>query len=154
MKLFLAISALVFSINTYAAPAVGDAVYFTGTWGSDSITQHISFTGFDSASQQFTQVTTTTIGSAAPATQTDLVAYNDTASDAALTEIINTCTARSGTPETITVPAGTFRTCKMLLSGNWFWIAEVPFAVARVEATIDGKALVAVLSGVSRGSNP
>ena len=155
MKRLLAIIAsFVFASSAMASPAVGDAVSFQGTWGSESVDQNITFFAWNPSTRQFSQRTTTKIGANAPATEDKLVDFNDTASDAALTEIVNNCAARGGEPQMIQVPAGQFRTCKMLLQGNWFWIAEVPFGVARVEAMIQGKQLVAVLTGVARGTNP
>lgn len=155
MKLILsALALLAYSTAALAAPAVGDAVSFQGTWGSEAVYQHLTYFAWNPSTRQFSKRTTTKIGTNAPATQDELVNFNDAASDAALSAIVNNCAARGGEFQTISVPAGTFRTCKMLIQGNWYWIAEVPFGVARVEAVIQRKQLVAVLTGVARGTNP
>lgn len=153
MKLFVSVLVAAFALanSAFAAPAVGDQVSFQGTWGAEAIYQHLAYVEFNKATNQFKKRTTTKIGASNAVSQDDWEDFKDTASDAALTEIVNNCAARGGEFQMISVPAGQFRTCKMLLSGNWFWIAEVPFGVARVEATIQNKPLVAVLTGFARG---
>ncbi len=148
-----ALAALAFSSVAYASPAVGDAVNFSGTWGAEAVTQAISFTSFDQASNTFKQMTTTTIGTAAPASQEDTVKFEDTASDAALQDLVTNCATYGYVPETITVPAGQFPSCKIAMeAGGFVWIGVVPFAVLKFDTVSDGKPLVLELMSFVRGS--
>ena len=148
----LAFLALTAATAAHAAPAVGDQVAFQGTWDGQAVWQGISFTGYNAQTAQYRQVTVTKIGTNAPATQEDWVDAKDTASDAALQYIVANCAAQYGVPQTITVPAGTFNTCKMALQqGGHVWVGQVPFAVVRIESPVQGKLLTAELTGFTRG---
>jgi hypothetical protein len=154
MKLFIsALAAVAFASAAHATPAVGDQVVFRGTWGTDPIEQKLAFTEFNASTKQFKQTTVTTVSSATPASQEDLVNFDSTASDAALQEIVTKCASLGGVAETVTVPAGAFPTCKKSLSsGGFVHLGVVPFGVVRMETSVDGKALVMELVSVTRGT--
>jgi hypothetical protein len=148
-----ALAALAFSAVAHATPAVGDIANYAGNWGTDAVTQTVSFTAFDQATNSFKQSTTTTIGTQAPASQEDVVKMEDTASDAALQDIVTNCANYGYVPETITVPAGTYPTCKIALEqGGFVYVGVVPFAVIKFDTTQDGKPLVLELQSFTRGS--
>lgn len=154
MKLFVsAIAAFAFSAVAHASPAVGDAANFAGTWGDATVTQNVTFTAFDQASNSFKQSTTTAISGQPTATQEDMVKMEDTASDAALQDIVTNCVSYGYVAETITVPAGSFPTCKLPMeAGGFVWIGVVPFAVIKFDTVSDGKPLLLELTSFTRGS--
>lgn len=150
MKMFVVLSSLVFAAVAQATPAVGDKVSFSGTWGSDAVSQTLAFVAFNGT--EYKKVTTTKIGVNAAQTAEEWVNKDDTASDAALQDIVTNCANYGGKPETITVPAGTFPTCKApMQSGGTMNIGVVPFAIVRVDTFVDGKALTMTLGSFARG---
>jgi hypothetical protein len=150
MKLSIALIAfLVMSLQAHAAPAVGDIASFQGTWGSETVWQHVQFIAFNG--QAFTKRTTTKIGNNQPATQDVLENYNSTASNAAMQDIVNNCAAKyRGLSQSVSTPAGTFPTCKLPFPNGGpghIWVGVVPFAIVRVETVIENKPLVAWITG-------
>lgn len=154
MKFVISALAFVgFASAAHAMPAVGDSATFNGNWGADAVSQTMTYVSFDQATNTFKQSTTTTIGAQAPQTQEDAVKMEDTASDAQLQDLVTNCAAYGYTPETVTVPAGTFASCKLPMEGGGFaWLAVVPFAAVKFEATAEGKPLVLTLTSFTRGS--
>lgn len=152
MKIVLSTLALsLFAIAAHAAPKVGDVAFFRGTWGADNISQEVKFTAWNGS--QFTKVTTTTIGARPPATSSEQVDFNRTASDAAIDDLLRNCAARGGVAETVLVPAGSFPSCKVAASGGGFvWFGQVPFAVLWWNTTVDSKPLVLRLVSFTRGT--
>lgn len=149
---FLALAFVGFASAAHASPAVGDSATFNGNWGADAVAQTMTFTSFDQATNSFKQMTTTTIGAQAPASQEDAVKMEDTASDAALQDLVTNCAAYGYTPESITVPAGTFASCKLPMeAGGFVWLGVVPFAVLKFDTVSDGKPLVLTLTTFTRG---
>lgn len=72
------------------------------------------------------------------------IAITDLSSPAKLRELIFRCTNATGEVQTITVPAGTFKTCHLKKSdpesAEELWIADVPFGIVKkVERDIVNK---------------
>jgi hypothetical protein len=152
VKFVLSALVLAFASAANAAPAVGDSATFSGTWGADTLTQTTAFTAFNASTQQFTQATTTTVGKEAPVSGEELVNLADTASDAAMQDIVTNCANYGGAAESVTTVAGTFPTCKLAMEGGGFvWIGVVPFAVVRFDTIADGKPLKLDLTGFTNG---
>ena len=154
MKTILAalVTALVATTAAVAAPAVGDQATFQGVWDGQAVYQHMAYTEFNGAMNQFKKITTTQIGSGAPATSEEWVNFNDAASDEAIQYILNNCGSYNGINEYVNLPSGQYFTCRMPLDqGGYVWVGQVPFAVVRIYSPVQGKMLDAWITGFRRG---
>ena len=62
-------------------------------------------------------------------------AVDDMPSQKEVLSVVSNCVQDSGIKETITVPAGSFETCKFPNdSGGFTWIGDVPFSMVKVDA--------------------
>ena len=153
MKLLLSALLFVGASAAQASPAVNDQAVFQGTWDGKAVYQAVTYTAYNAATRQFTRNIVTKIGDDAPVAADQYDNYDDTSSDAAMQYMVTNCVSvYKGTSEMVSVPAGTFPTCKMALQqGGFVWVGVVPFAVVKIETPVDGKPLSAWLISFNRG---
>lgn len=122
-------------------PAVGDMAKFE--WPiKDRPTYYLELEilAIDAGKDQITlrQTTTTSFGGP-PQVGESKVSISALPSKAQLMEVLRDCRGAGGVPEVITVPAGTFDTCKIAqVDGgltNTSWLTTVPFASAKITQT-------------------
>lgn len=136
MKLMTFLAALAFTTVASAFPAVQDRAEFKGVFqggggGSIDFLQSLEITGFDASSNIYTVRSTLTARGQNQAQEIQ-VAKDDLLDRARVQMVIANCPMAGGTAETLTVPAGTFQTCKIPQErGGEVWIAEVPFGIAK-----------------------
>ena len=130
-----------------AYPAVGDFAMMSGTATQGgmnaSVTLERSIVSFDVTTDSFAVVETQTINGQA---QTSTLSSK---SDEMITQqqvngMLTYCTMYSGALETITVPAGTFATCKMPTQDDsgqqsgFVWIGDVTFGIVKITGKSQG----------------
>ena len=145
------LSAVVFfaGVAAQAMPAIGDKSSLTMTVsnGTQSVTYgyEMSLTGFDAALSQYTRHTVQSYNGQSQE-RDDAVAATDLLDDARLQAILTNCDAGGGTTESVTVPAGTFSTCKIVTEdGSEYWIGNVPFGIVKMAQAANGYTLSAEL---------
>ncbi len=127
MKTLCLTLSLVFSQVATAYPTVGDFVQFRKADGS---ALELKNNGLDTANHvwlvQVTEKNIVTI---------EKWAVDDMPSQKEVLSVVSNCVQDSGIKETITVPAGSFETCKFPNdSGGFTWIGDVPFSMVKVDA--------------------
>jgi hypothetical protein len=138
MKMILsALAILGFSTLALAMPAVGDTATFTGSVVSQGQTipfqNVIALTQFNAANHQYMQssVVTSSDGKVLDQ-QSSWVNETDLLTDATVTSLLANCAAQNGVLETVTVPAGTFNTCKITdQEGAMYNVSNVPFGIVK-----------------------
>ena len=128
MKLMGLVLSLVFSQVVLAYPMIGDQAQFRQADGSKF---EFLNNGFDSVNHvwlvQVTQGTKISVEKWSP---------GDMPSQKEVVSVVTKCVLDSGIKETIKVPAGTFDSCKFPNdSGGFTWVADVPFAMVKVETS-------------------
>lgn len=137
MKLFLTLAVTALSLAAQAMPAVGDTANFSGQTATGSgqlvqFTMSMQLTAFDAASQTWTEQVTTTVPGRPAQVQTKQVATSDLISDATVTQLIANCAGEGGVAETVTVPAGTYPTCRITDNqGAAYNVGQVPFGIVQ-----------------------
>jgi hypothetical protein len=103
------------------AAAYGDEIHFVGK--SLYGTQNETYTnqGYDSSYK-----TWTVFYDIEPGATMGYSYYSTLWSTAQANEYLNNCAAHAGTIEVVTVPAGTFQTCKVTTSKSIIWYGNVP----------------------------
>ncbi|MFL5813455.1 MAG: hypothetical protein ACJ763_07735 [Bdellovibrionia bacterium] len=103
------------------AATYGDEIHFVGK--SLYGTQNETYTnqGYDSSYK-----TWTVFYKIEPGTSMGYDYYRTLWSTAQANEYLNNCAGHAGTLETVTVPAGTFQTCKVVNSKSIIWYGNVP----------------------------
>lgn len=125
------------SLSALATPAVGDQAVYSGTVTTKNKTMAYeleqSILSQDTTTGKFKMQTKASyngksLKKAYPVDQQNLL------SDSAINQQMTDCTKNLGTLETITVPAGTFNTCKMKGQGGHVWIASgIPFGIVKTD---------------------
>jgi hypothetical protein len=115
---------LVSGIAAAAYPTIGDTAVYTMN-GSGTLT--LSNKGFDSSTNQWTIFEDIGNGNMGYAYWSEDEIFHQ----AQVLDVLAHCETYGGATETITVPAGTFKTCKISSSDVAAWIADVPFGEAK-----------------------
>ena len=136
MKIVLALATLALSAVAHASPAVGDTAAFDGTLtqGSQSTGVHVTvaLTQFDPAKNAYLEVQTVTAASGRSKTDQAWVATTDLLDDAIIGQVLADCAGQGGTSESLTVPAGTFNTCRIeQQDGTVVNVGAVPFGIIK-----------------------
>ena len=135
-----------------ASVHVGESATFNLSIGGDSnaYTLKMEVTAVDAAAGTFTE--TQTIYKGTTQVQQSAMPPESIADMDQYAQIVDNCASAGGTPESVTVPAGTFQTCHILGSDNDggkfdLQIAKVPFGIAILTQTgSDSKTLHAELT--------
>jgi hypothetical protein len=140
MRLVTALLIVLFSATTFAMPSVNDEATYDMTISmlgqNMKGTSNVKLVAYDAATKQFTQVTTITMEGQAPQTQNVQIQADKLPSDESVNDVVSTCQTKGGTVEKVTVPAGTFNTCKMAAQDPQFGagtsnIGNVPFGMVQ-----------------------
>lgn len=128
MKVFGLVLGLVFSQAAMAYPMTGDQVQFRQADGS---MLEILNKGLDSGNHVWlVQVTEGSKVSVEKWNEADMPTQKE------ILSVVKNCVQDAGVKETITVPAGTFETCKFSNdSGGFTWVGDVPFSMIKVDTT-------------------
>lgn len=138
---FVLAAALV-SVSAYATPRVGDyaaydvSIALNGQTMQATLQQEL--VQHDATQNQFLQRQTIDIPGQQQQVEDSWTPASDFLDDATIEAILGNCAAANGTPQTITVPAGTFDTCAVKFenegSTGTAFITKVPFGAARVDS--------------------
>lgn len=133
MKSLLALSISVFSSALLAMPSVGDmAIYKIKTSGLEII-QKVELTSFNSSTNSFTKKETNSV-MGQESTNIETVSADELNTELQLQGVLAYCESSqiSGKIETVTVPAGTFKTCGLDTGEQGKAnVAVVPFGVVK-----------------------
>ena len=125
MKIFSLFLGLVCSQFSFAYPSLGDAVQFQKLDGSIFEMKNM---GLDSVNQVWLVQVTDGLQ-----VNTEKWTVSDMPSKKEVLSVLKNCIQYSGLKEQITVPAGTFDTCKFANElGGFTWIGDVPFSMVKV----------------------
>lgn len=142
MKKIIVLATMLVSVSSFAMPKVGDYAEFTGTTTRDgkSLPGYLTteITAFDAATKEYTVKTVYQFqDEGAPTVEESK--QTDMPTDATIDSILANCANIQGVTETITVPAGTFTTCKAPSDQEGYvWIGKVPFGVVKLDVVQDG----------------
>lgn len=141
-KSALTIAATLITAEAFAFPAVGDKNVYVGTYsgkegGEVAFTQILELVSYSPKSSAFKMTNTFLIGENDKQQKQEQeadVAIGSLQTEAKVSEILKNCDAAGGENVTITVPAGTYESCKVLTdkaNGATVWIAAVPFGFVK-----------------------
>ncbi len=140
MKTTLAISLFIIPTLSLAYPSIGTIAEYEGKIekekGKSERPLKISrqIVDLDKESKTWIIENTRTVDGKAKASLEE-IAMRELSSPAKLRELIFRCTNATGEVQTITVPAGTFKTCHLKKSdpesSEELWIADVPFGIVK-----------------------
>jgi hypothetical protein len=135
LKLSLVLASSLFVTTAMAAPKVGDQAVFDGTYVAEGMNLKLNLvqkiSAYDVNTNVYTVDMATTAGTEVQNT-TNNVAGDEILSEEVAAQIVEACPVEIGKVETITVPAGTFKTCHVKEGANEMWIAPVPFGMVKV----------------------
>lgn len=159
MKKYLFVLASVLAaVSASATPLLGDHAEFavTASKNGQSIngTAVFELTAFDSSRSEFTQRTTMQWDGRSAQSQEDKIAMNEMINDETIDYVLagSGCAENGGVLETVTVPAGTFPTCKVVTNdGASVWVGKVALAIVRYEVTQNGLTQVFLLKSFQNG---
>ena len=123
-----------------ATPLVGDYSHFNITLKTEgeSISGFLKMTLTDKTADTYNMTTIFHIEGLGTSTDEETVATSDLMNDETITHYLTNCVAEEGKLETITVPAGKFKTCALNLNSDRVWIARVPFGfVKKIEPSAE-----------------
>lgn len=160
MKTLLAAMILSTSSIVLAMPSVNDSAQFDVQVQSGGKTtdadMEVTLTDFNSTSNQYKQVTKWT-SQGQSQTQEEWVDAKNLATDAQVHQLLADCAGAGGTAEMVTVPAGTFETCRMRVEKDnavtVVWMGGVSFGVVKLTRTKGdtGETMTIVLKDHKRG---
>ncbi len=143
-KLFSAALVLLFSSAAFAYPAIGDQAVMKGVLTQNGVNADItldrSIVSFDAINNSYSVVQTVNIDGQAQTT-TSVEKGDDLISQEQVGQILSFCAMFGGLSETLTVPAGTFATCKLQTKDEndqpdgFAWVGDVAFGIVRVVST-------------------
>lgn len=160
-QFFSAVLVLLSSTAAFAYPAIGDYAMWKGTSVRNGMSSNISLersiTGFDASMDMFSVVETVSVDGQV---QTSTIAQK---SDELLTkqqvgEVLSFCAMAGGVLEGVTVPAGSFATCKLPTtnengqSDGFIWVGDVSFGIVKASGVQDGADYVLELSTFRAGN--
>ena len=131
------------AVSAFAYPAVNDTATFAGTMASvgapaNQFAVTLSLVGYNPTNDQFTMEQTVNFSGQAQVNQIQ-VQKSSLVSEAMAQYMVANCVENGGVNETLTVPAGTFNTCKMTESDTeseaLIYIADVTFGLAKQVTT-------------------
>lgn len=136
MKTMTFVAATLVSTLAFAYPALKDSSTFKGTYvaaagGTIDFTQTIEIVSYNAAASQYTLKNTVVYNGQSNVQNAD-VAADQFLTNAKVASILADCSKMGGTSESLTVPAGTFNTCKVPQErGSMIWVADAPFGFVK-----------------------
>ena len=160
MKIAIALSTLAFASIASAYPSVKDKANFNGVYaggagGHINYIQSMEVTAYNDSTKEYTLHAIVTVANKEPNTQDQQVTADKMPSSEMIKDILAKCAEYGGTPETLTVAAGTFQTCSSVQErGGKVYLADVPFGIVKqVAIDEDGNINTLELASYSLGSS-
>jgi hypothetical protein len=150
------------ALNAKATPLVGDKSTFRVNLTLDDQSMNGTATfelmSYDVITDMWEQVTTTEFDGQKNVEKIKSTTH-DLLNDAMIDDVLANCATKGGSPETITVPAGSFITCNVPVASDsatgTIWIAKVPFGYAQWHSLrADGVIVNGVLESFVSGTPP
>ena len=150
--------------QAYAGPNIGDQVSYSLTHTKNGLVDHVyimnkQIVSIDSTAQTINVSEVITENNQTLSSRTAInpfsnVAYPDDATIATCGTV--TYPGQTSAPETITVAAGTFKTCHIVLDNNQgeYWAAAVPFGFAKSVNTNTTGTMIAELASFQLAPAP
>lgn len=142
-SLILFVTASLVSVSAYAWPNAGNNAVYSGSYSQASQPAPTSYTvtetvvELDAAHGEITVRYQSTLDGSDQQTSGQLSDFQKSAQNAAA--FLASCETKGGQRETLTTPAGTFKTCKASDDDGYdvhtFWYADVPFGYAKYVRT-------------------
>ena len=159
MKIKVLLATMAFSSLASAYPSVKDKVTFNGVYaggagGHINYTQVMEITAFNAETKQYTVHAIVTVAGKDPGTQDSQLSVDEVPNTEKIKAILAHCVEAGGTPETLTVGAGTFQTCSAAQDrGGKIYLADVPFGIAK-QVSIDEDGNINTLELASYSTAP
>lgn len=100
-------------------------------------TRKVELTNYNSQSNRFTQVTTTTLSTGEVTTAEEKISADEINSQEDNQVVLSLCESElDGKLETITIDAGTFESCALKEEASTFYFADVPFGYVKLISEI------------------
>jgi hypothetical protein len=138
MKTLMSISIFLFSMISFAYPAVNDSVTYNGKYiivENDNFTvgfiQEANITSLNKESGKFTVHNSLYLPDGSVQEEDVETASSEMKSRKQVLELLQNCQAAGGKPEVIEVVGGTFSTCHLTVEKGDLWIGDVPFAIVK-----------------------
>lgn len=155
--ILMSLASVLLATTAMAMPSVGDYSKFNvvvsqGNQKMNAVVEN-SIVAFDQASGMYTIQQNVSYNGQSQAS-TEQRAVNEMLTDATATSIMAQCAAYGGALEKVTVPAGTFNTCKLPTDNNtgFMWIASgVAFGLVKVDQTENGQKTYGELAAFKNG---
>jgi len=126
-------------MSSFAMPTVGDSVEFSGKLGSSDERLTYTLTSYDPAKEIYNRHKVEVTDNQIPQNSDESVRAATLPAEADIELLLSNCMPPVGQIETVTVPAGTFKACKMRQGDqgdSWVWTAKVPFGTVKVDTLI------------------
>ena len=138
----LSILSLVFAASAFAAPKVGDSATLDGSLTGQGVNMKITtfqkITAFDVNTAVYTVEQTQSVADQVQTKEVSVAASSMMSEESATLIVTHCASEQIGTPEHITVAAGSFDTCRVAApNGSILWIAPIPFGVVKLSTAID-----------------
>jgi hypothetical protein len=151
----LVLASAILATSAFALPKVGDQVVMDGAYVAEGVSVKLNqvqkLSAYNVNTNVFTLDVVTTAGSEVQ-NQSHNVAADEIISEEMAAQFVELCPVEIGKVETITVPAGTFKTCHIQQEKTEIWIAPVPFGMVKVVVPHEeGGASTLELSSFVRG---
>jgi len=152
MKSIVLVAALFSSAVAFAMPKVGDYAMINVSLGGSAIgTLENEVVQFDAAKNQYLLRSTQDLMGQRKSNDT----WGAGVSDQLINDILTNCSAKGGTPQSITVPAGAFATCALPVnsggSTGTMWVGMVPFGIVKADITNSGNQIGEELASFKLG---
>lgn len=141
MKLLsLVIASALVTVTAQAMPKVGDSATHSGTTVANGQTYLVQVTNslvaYNASADMFTQNTVTTIEGHGTRQKQELVKSSDLIGDATIDALLADCAGNGGVDEVVTVPAGTFATCRIAGDdGAQYNLGKVAYGIVKMTST-------------------
>lgn len=140
MRILSLLALALFSTAAYATPQMGDAAAYNATVqqnGQEMLGDvTVELVNFDARQNAFLERQTLTFSGQQPQVSEEWKASSEYLDDATIDALLGNCAGNNGVSEQVTVPAGTFNTCKLTINNaevqGYLWVAKVPFGFAQM----------------------
>jgi hypothetical protein len=162
MKKLIYVGLLLASPMAFAMPTVGDFAAFDvqSTVDGHQQTGVVSYelSSYDAATKKFHErLTAQETGGPVRVGEKDLTTEN-LVSDKEIADYLSNCRTYGGRAETLTTPAGSFKTCAISTNDDTtertIWYGKVPFGIVKDDVTLSltGDRMIVILKSFKNGS--
>ncbi len=137
MKMLLILATTVLATLAQATPLVGDYSNFKLTVNAEgqTVVGTYEMALVAKTANGFKMTRTTKFDNQPAQHEEEDVNSEDLANDEFITTVLESCVENNGTPETLTLPAGTFSTCSLPTETGKVWVTHAPFGIVKVQET-------------------